>query len=56
MLVAERIMGLEPADTDFPGEYQLRRPDGSVYYRGAVPRYSSDIAAAWQVVPHLGLD
>jgi len=59
-LVAERVMGWQLS------EYRIVRPDGSsfdapiremwddpLYSRYSLPPYSTDIAAAWQVVEHM---
>lgn len=60
-LIAERVMGWKI------GKERIVRPDGSsfdapesgmpgdhVYDRYSIPHYSTDIAAAWQVVEKLG--
>lgn len=51
-LVAEKVMGWRKRETP-PGGHIWIDKDNLAYVPGELPRYSTDIAAAWEVVEKL---
>lgn len=53
-LVAEKVFGWkEIAESPINGALCGSKPDGEHGYKYEIPRYGSDIAAAWQVVEEM---